>query len=174
LFIHPQIAVANDVYVQLNAGTSYLEDMKSNFRDEPFKISSERGFNVGGAIGYRITSFRVEASFDYLQANVYKVDVLGDTYTSRKTSNLFTAMANGYYDLDLGLSVKPHVGAGVGVGRIQLDEKQGDLVETDGKYGRFTTFAWNVMAGLVWSMNDKIDLLAGLSLCRDTEGGHER
>jgi len=161
LLLFPQISTANDFYLQLNGGTSYLKDMKSDFRDEPIRISSERGFNVGGAIGYRIKGFRVEASVDYLRANVNKVEVLGETYNSRKHSYLLTGMANGYYDIDLGSSVKPYIGGGVGVGHIQLDEHQGDLVETDGKYGRGTTFAWNVMAGLTWSVNDRIDLLVG-------------
>lgn len=161
LFVLAQSASANGAYVQLNAGASYLEDMKSHLLGDPIKISSDRGFNVGGAVGYRIKSFRVEASFDYLQADVSKINVLGDTYDSRKNSTLFTMMANGYYDLDLGHSVKPYVGAGIGAGRINLDDKQGDLVDTDGKYGRGTTFAWNVMAGLTWSLNEQLDLLAG-------------
>jgi len=65
------------------------------------------GFNVGGSFGWNVAShFAVEAEFYYDQSD----------YSCCAPNNLesFSVMANGLYNFDSVIGVRPYLGAGVG------------------------------------------------------------
>lgn len=68
----------------------------------------DTGYNVGGQLGYRFDNFRVEAEASYISHSVLG---LADF-------NVFTLMANGYYDINFGSKFVPYVGAGIGWARF--------------------------------------------------------
>lgn len=91
------------------------------------------------------------AQFGVGSLNGATLDIGGDVTS-------LAGMANVYYDAPLGWAIRPYVGAGVGVARIDAELSLGALRlvdETD------TVLAWQVMAGLSYPATERVSLSVG-------------
>jgi opacity protein-like surface antigen len=141
------------IYVEYSIGLSMSPDqtLKGNNvigTSVSGQTKQAPGIAVGGAIGLKLADhFRTELRLDYRTSNVNRLSLQGEPSNSKGDLRLFSTMANGYFDYDLGMGVVPYVGAGIGWGRIELsaDNTPGplqlDVSDTD------SVFVWNVMVG---------------------------
>jgi opacity protein-like surface antigen len=127
------------------------------------------GWSLEGQVSYQNiqSSLSPVLGFDDRSEDWFTVD-------AEIESTIF--MLNGIYDFDIGASwFKPYLKGGIGVSRNKTDRAniaveynsaiwdgsvlQGQLVD-DISYptGKSTEFAWNVGAGLVFDLSEKIDL----------------
>jgi len=103
-------------------------------------------------VGYGFGSFRAEGELGYRENDLKSFT--GGTGTASGEARAWSLMANGFYDIDVGGSVKPYVGAGVGVARIDLDGiSQGGTALAD---DRDDVLAFQAMAGLRVPLSDSL------------------
>ena len=68
---------------------------------------------------------------------------------------------NGYAEYDLGVGVIPYIGVGIGYGSAEIDAKNRAGALQLRIEGRDSVFAWNVMVGGSYPVNDVLDLSLG-------------
>lgn len=120
---------------------------------------------IGAGVGYRFSDLlRADATVSYRGGFRWRgSDVIGVSYRANVSS--WALMANGYVDLPLALGpVRPFVNAGIGVAWNRMSAIQQDWgpsslaaagTETDPS-GSSTNFAWNVGAGLAWTIRPNL------------------
>ena len=128
------------------------------------------GYFVGGAIGRRFAdAFRGEFQIGYRSTEIERMAVRGEPNDSKdSTLSLFTAMVNGYFDLDLGedVPVTPWVRLGLGWGMPRLDAQntpganQMDVDDTD------SVFVYNAMAGVSIPISEITEISLGYRYVR--------
>jgi len=71
-------------------------------------------------------------------------------------SNFF--MVNGFYDIDLDAPVNPYLGAGLGFAqtRVRFNPSGVDIIDDTQ-----TSFAWQIMGGLNWEINETVTAYLG-------------
>jgi len=113
------------------------------------------GFNAGGQVGYQMKG-----------ALPIRLEVAGNYYSLAKNKDkgdadfsAWDVMGNVYYDLNMG-KFAPYLGVGVGYGNISLKGKS----DTSSDGG----LAYQGMAGINYSINDRIDLGVGYHLFAST------
>lgn len=140
-----------------------------NATNESFKTPDQYVF--GGAIGYNwAAAFKIpiRSELEYMyRGNMLKYDADnatsgGATATfSSKVTSIQTLMANFFYDINTGTAFTPYVGAGVGLAWIETKFSSnfagwaGDTKKTA------SNLAWNVGAGLGYSITDNFILDLG-------------
>ena len=131
--------------------------------------SNESGYAIGGAIGYNFADMGlpVRAEAEYMYHSEFKYSASNSTGTNAGPGtgafsskiDIHTVFANFYYDIKTGTAFTPYVGAGLGVAWINqkvASTFQGWTVgSNDGDYDT-TNFAWNVGAGVGYSLTDNI------------------
>jgi opacity protein-like surface antigen len=133
----PEVAPAPVVdnsgfYVGINGGLSLLSSYRNQilWTVPPSTVNVFGGWNwnnayntAGAAVGYRFNAFRVEVEGSYMENSAnngrYRtlfvaLPVAGFGGFGLRDFELFTLMANGYYDFDLGNNFVPYVGLGLG------------------------------------------------------------
>jgi OOP family OmpA-OmpF porin len=145
-------------YAEFRAGVSVIPDIDVSGGGASADAEFDPGFAVGGAIGWyafpSIPSLRAEIDLSYRQADVDQIgplDGAGDV-------SVFSAMANVIYDIDLDLPVTPYIGVGIGLGVADADSDNGAFIDIDDDS---LEFAWNVLLGAAFQLNDSISLTAG-------------
>ena len=150
----------------------------AGFPDTSVESSFDTGFVVGGTIGHASSSgiwhMRLEADLNYrqhdlddltvtsdgglgfllglppldgLSASSLGLDVGGDVST-------FGALVNAWLDFDIGGSLMPYLGGGLGIADISLDEISVAGIEIVDDSD--TVFAYQLGAGLGWIVNPDI------------------
>jgi outer membrane protein OmpA-like peptidoglycan-associated protein len=132
----------------------------SKFRDSDVTgpgINTEAEFNTGlaaaGALGYALgNNIRIEAEIATRGGGVDNVGGAGATGDVRANS----LMVNGLYDFATGNRVRPYIGAGIGVARIDADGAGpiGGSTTSD----EDTVFAWQGIAGVAFPLSSNLDL----------------
>ena len=146
----------------------------------------DTGFAISGALGRRFDFFRAELEVAY-QANdvdthsgvtvadaigldgedagvlITGSDNLGVTVgdlvaDGQGQVDTIFVMANVYYDFDFGGRIKPYVGAGAGVGFVDVDYSPSatPIIQDDA-----TAFAYQAMAGVTYEVGPATELFAG-------------
>ena len=77
-------------------------------------IDRDEGFIAGAAAGYQFGQFRAELNGDYSRNGVKSASVGGVTSSVGGHTQNISIMANGLYDIPLGLPIVPYIGAGAG------------------------------------------------------------
>lgn len=129
-------------------------------------------FDVG--VGYQINNwFRTDFTVGYHTAANYRmgyaypgsycggfVSYCTDFYSGSVAA--IHGLVNGYVDLGTWYGVTPYIGAGVGLASVKfaglIDYGQGTGIASDHSQ---TNFAWSAMAGLGYSVNDRLKLDIG-------------
>jgi len=122
-------------YVRGEAGGSFSQRVGG----DP-TLHGENGWTVGGAVGKRFgNGFRTEGELLYSEADGK------DGQTGRMKT--LAGLLNAYYDFTTATKFRPFVGAGLGVGQVQLD---GGL-----HHGDSTGFAYQLTAGVAYPIDDR-------------------
>ena len=133
------------LYIEFTPGASILADSDLS-GGGGLEAEFDTAFVIGGAVGSRfLDSFRGEVNLSYREAD-------DDQITSEGvTLQVFALMGNVYYDFDLELPVTPYLGAGIGVGFIEVGPVNDEATE----------FAWNIMFGASYDVTDTVGLSLG-------------
>lgn len=115
---------ADGFYVAPQLGMSFLPDR--DFTAEGFDgtLRFDRGWQAGGAIGYRLGMVRVEVEGGYGEANLKTIRLadVGEAVFADKVSHT-AGFLNAYVDLPVPV-LSPFVGGGVGVVKTDFDDIQ--------------------------------------------------
>ena len=144
-------------YIEYMAGVSHAPNQTLRSTDAaPTLMGSTEseviGYFVGGAVGRRFADyFRAELQVGYRSTEVENAAVRGEPEQAKNARlSLFTAMVNGYFDLDFDnddFPITPWVGLGLGWGMPRLDAEsatdpnQLQIDDTD------SVFVYNAMVG---------------------------
>ncbi len=152
----PAIVLADDnrgFYVQGDVGHSTL---KTN--DEGGKTSS-KGFSPRLSAGYDFGDFRVAA--DYTHYKTWKDHEQDSSHTLDSKIKLQSVGVSAIYDFDLNSSVKPYVGARVGLNRFSYDDDDRRAGYHATETFRKTKTGLGVMTGVGYDITQNVALDAG-------------
>jgi opacity protein-like surface antigen len=115
---------------------------------------------VSGAIGWRLSDYRVELNATWAWNDLDQREQFGVSLPMSGKQQTLTGMLNGYYDFNSANMFRPYVGGGLGVVYAKLEANSlligGEWIDdTD------TQFAYNLMAGLGIYFTDHIILDIG-------------
>jgi len=144
-FVGVNFPVGSDTHLINSIGTDI-------FREE----KHDSGITFGGAFGYDFgNDFRIEEEITYRNNDVDPFNLpVGLTI---KNTNL-SFMTNGYFDIDLGIPLKPYLGAGIGFSSIEREVTSPSFGTAKDKD---TVLAYQLMAGLGFEINPMITITAG-------------
>jgi len=164
----------DDWYISASGGLSLLEDTEQTIANAPTPGSTARnrnsfepGVGFAAAIGRELGRFRIEAEIGYTRNTQDSYTSLAPptgTIPADVEQTALRGMANVYFDLSQG-RVRPYVGAGVGLTRIDLvfvaprapfpNETPRELIN-DGE----TRFAYQLIGGLAVPISRRAALTA--------------
>jgi opacity protein-like surface antigen len=145
-------ASAASYYISGNGGMSWFNNVKDG-RD---KYGLDDGFNAAGAFGMKSNCYRLEAELGYQTNNVDKIHTPSGTFSQHGDVEVWSVLANGYYDIYTGMGVKPYLTAGVGAARVQFED-----VRDPGYNGwseHDSVFAYQVGAGVSVPLGNHVAL----------------
>jgi OOP family OmpA-OmpF porin len=169
----PSLAVDREFYVQYNGGATYVPNQNltnadatgvSNTTGQQFSGSTDQewGFNVGGAIGMRfLEHFRGELEYMYRENEVDNFAIQGGPSGASGDVDVMTVMANVYFEYDLDIGVVPYVGFGIGWAQLHLEAKNSEFPERSRFDSSDSVFAYNLLVGGSYPMNEVVDLSLG-------------
>lgn len=159
---HMNMSAMDGWYLGASGSGSWHRD--TNLGKDKACVSHDFGFGFNAAIGYILCdwSMRVEGEFLWHRwgNDKFKPET-GDTVKDSGHIRRYAFMGNLIYDMELNDPVSLYVGGGVGYGntRLELDHKIGANAYRSTKND--WTFAWQIKAGLIYSINECWDLTAG-------------
>ncbi|HEX4192085.1 MAG TPA: outer membrane beta-barrel protein, partial [Stellaceae bacterium] len=107
----------NGPYVRIEGGLSHPGDMSIRASGLPggsATVDRKEGFIGGAAAGYQFGPFRAEIDGDYSRNGVKSVSAGGATASLGGHTQNISIMANGLYDINIGMPIVPYIGAGAG------------------------------------------------------------
>jgi outer membrane protein OmpA-like peptidoglycan-associated protein len=107
----------NGPYIRLEGGLSHPGDMSIRANGLPggsATVNRDEGFIGGAAAGYQFGPFRAEVDGDYSRNSVKSVSAGGATAGLGGHTQNISLMANGLYDINIGMPIVPYIGAGAG------------------------------------------------------------
>ncbi len=164
------------VYVGIKGGYEYMDRSNggvatTNGQNATNESRSDKsGYTVGGAIGYNFAGMGlpIRAEAEYLYHNQFKYSAVngtaaGSTGEFSSKIDIHTVFANFYYDFKNSTAFTPYVGAGLGVAWInqKVSSTFTGWAATDNGNRDTTNFAWNLGAGVGYSLSDNIVLDLG-------------
>jgi opacity protein-like surface antigen len=159
-------AAANGFYVAANAGANFLSDSDASEPGATGTFEFDTGFAFSGAVGYAQGPWRAELDITYRENDFDSATVTATIFGSTITASgqlegdasSLAFMANAYYDIDTGSPVKPYLGLGLGVARVDVNDLRiagSSLAPVDADD---TVFAFQVTAGASYEINPNLDL----------------
>lgn len=130
-----------------------------------WELESDTGFGLTIAAGHRLEqtpiSFELEYSyrdvdFDRVTASGLSASAGGDGSTHALMLNVLADWRIGYGPLGV------YLGGGIGLAYTEADLRSLDGAATGLASDSDTTFAWQAMAGLTWSVNERTQLYGGV------------
>ena len=130
-------------YVGIHARMAWVEDTNLNINGaNAGDIDFDNGFGAGASFGYAPggdgfwNNTRFEAEYSH---NRVDVDTFGGGAISGdlRTDSM---MLNAFYDMPIGMSIKPYIGAGAGLAKVNIDS--GGLDDND------RVFAYQFLGGI--------------------------
>lgn len=127
-------------YAQLTAGATQSPDLAS-----PSDFELDVGYNVGGAFGWHLTpQIDLAVDFFYTESDFKGFD---------SSIEAFSGMVNGAYNFDIGSSIKPYVGLGLGFMQVKANQR------STGRSDSEIVFGYQGSVGFTTSVDDKTDLV---------------
>ena len=131
-------------YLSLGGMWVDLSDADASASGGPdLDVEFDDGWGAFVAVGKQFERFRLEGEAAYRRNDIDGIDIGGISAGSGDKVEVMSGMVNGYLDFDL-LQVRPFIGLGAGVARIDVDLGTVD----DDDYA----FAWQAMVGLSFAM----------------------
>jgi len=162
----PALAGGDGWYLGLGAGYSQLEDIKTTATTTGGKIEYKDTARYIASAGYKMPSgFRLELEGGWAS---YPVKDAFNGNGARLTgaqgwTSVGTLLINGAYDFPITPDFAFTLGAGIGAGRTEI--KYFDTATFPGLVGPAeidrganTAFAYQLIAGIVWSISPQLDL----------------
>jgi opacity protein-like surface antigen len=148
-------ASAGQSYFSGNVGSSWMNDTK----DGAFKYGMNNGIHALGALGMRENCYRFEGELGYQRNDVDKLYGPFGTSNYDGKIEVWSVLANGYYDIYTGGGVKPYLTGGVGAARVQFEDLRfaGDP-HGSGWSEHKSAFAYQVGAGIAFPISHNVKL----------------
>ena len=133
----PALARDDQWYVGVDGGAMIVEDLSLDIGtlQNAASVDTNKGFDVGGVVGYDFGGFRMESEVSYRQA---------DAKSSGNASAL-SFMVNGVLDFGEDDGIQGFVGGGAGVARVDVQTVLAAPAFLDDSD---TGFAWQALAGV--------------------------
>lgn len=154
----PALAQSEGPYVALGAGLVIPEE--SDLDGPTAATSGDVEFDNGWAAmiagGYAWgNGLRTELEFSYRDTGVDGITTPGAT-NGDGSANALATMANVLYDFDFGIGLKPYLGAGIGLARVEAENwrNSAGAITDDGDI----SWAWQGIAGAAYGISDNVDL----------------
>lgn len=144
--ILPIAAQAEGLYVSGIGAFNFVP----SFKDHHEKVKFDTGYMAGAAIGHQLQcNTRIEGELAYRHNQGKRTNE--DENKKREKVDIFSAMVNGYYDIELGryTCLKPYVGLGIGYAHC---------VSKDNYIFGDHAFAWQAMVGAAYPITRSVDL----------------
>jgi outer membrane protein OmpA-like peptidoglycan-associated protein/outer membrane protein W len=149
-------AHAEGFYIGLNGGWNWAQNQKVDNSTlgiagatGTYKAKHDDGYAINGAVGYAWNNnFRTELEIGYKE-NEYKT-AMGVGAMNGK-AQVWSAMANVYYDIPVDFALKPYIGAGIGI--ANWDAKGGVSTSPIRFNDDTTDVAWQGIAGVGYNIN---------------------
>lgn len=111
-------------YVSGAGGATWFESADSTQDGNSLETSFDTGYAFLAAAGRQFgNGFRAEGEFAYRRAATDSTQVnSGPSYNSDGSMSALSFMANGLYDFDVGMKLKPYIGGGLGVARVSAND----------------------------------------------------
>lgn len=118
------------VYATASAGVAQLADYDTTYSFTSDKSNNEfdLGWAASGAVGYGFgNNFRLEGEIGYQQSDGDNQTFMGITHdTSSAEINMWSFLANAYYDFTNSSPFTPYVSAGLGLAKIEVSNAEDD------------------------------------------------
>lgn len=133
---------------------------------ETDSVSYKFGGQAHAAFGMSFKAWDVELEVGYYRTNVDKDnnEVIPNLNLTRWT--VLTGMINLLYNHSLTDSISAYLGAGAGVASVTYNT---DLVSGTSRFGDSTTFAWQLLTGLRYKIDDNWSINGGYRLFNTTK-----
>ena len=142
-----------------------------SYPDDPdSKLSAKFKDGVlGGSLAYGLQLGDVRAEVEGNVAQNAEDDITPSSWTDgvealKGKINTKSLMFNAYYDIPTGVSIRPYVGAGMGLARIKMTRKYIDRTapeENENISKTKTNFAWQIGTGVSYAVTNNWTLDAG-------------
>lgn len=111
-------------YVSGAGGATWFESADGQAGNTSLETSFDKGYAFLGAAGRQFgNGFRAEGEFGYRNAATNKPKVnSGPEFNTDGSMSALSFMANGYYDFDVGMKIKPYIGGGIGFARVSVND----------------------------------------------------
>lgn len=146
-------AVAQNYYVDLRGGGSYLFDSDAEGAGAGAEATFEQGYFAALALGLQwIDGWRVEGEMSWRRNDFEELAAVAVTDGQVEA---YTASINVAYRFLHDRSASPYLGAGAGASRLAVRDLPSGLATVD---GFDVVFAWQAMAGVDFSLSDSVTL----------------
>ena len=124
-------------------------------------VEVEGGFLFAAALGRRLGDVRLEGEVGWQRNDFRKSAVLPESNVGYVATNgdlsMVSLLLSGYYDIDIGASITPFIGAGLGLANVKVNEFDAPgvlLLPNDDD----TVFAYHVGGGIAWPVSDTMTI----------------
>jgi len=156
LFLYPTFSLAaTGLYGSINTGLAIMSDSDVNetysvpglgSSSDSFKVKFDSGYTIGGAVGYMMENLRLEGEISYQENDIDKVS----GFNASGDIDALTFLANGYFDFDIGGTIKPFITAGLGFSNVEISEP--GFSEDD------NVFTYQIGAGVGFALSETVTL----------------
>jgi opacity protein-like surface antigen len=157
---------AGNLYVSgsvgLNAPTNSVTNYSYSSNSEDVTYFLKSGGALLGAVGCDYGSFRLEGELGYQTFKVNQATAIynggaPNVIAASGNGHVFSFLANGYYDLPVGKSIKPYVTAGVGLANVRFADLS--FYENAPTYDMDSTaLAYQIGAGVAVPVSKKVTI----------------
>ena len=144
-------------YFSGNVGLSLLADSDTTlpgiFNAE---VTFDPGVRVSGALGYDFGKFRAEGEISYRLNDTDEGTIGGIPGSGPVNGDVaaLSVMANGYYDIEMGNSLTPYIGVGIGFANLWADITAPNVSTLQLIDDSAIVFAYQFIAGLSFNLTN--------------------
>ena len=152
-------ASAGETYISGDVGSSWMNDTKDGDKLGDFKYGMNNGITVLGALGMREHCYRFEGELGYQRNDVDNLLTQFSSFNRNGKIEVWSVLANAYYDIYTGSGVKPYLTAGVGAARVQFEDiRLAGFPQGSGWGEHDSVFAYQLGAGIVFPISKGVKL----------------
>lgn len=150
------LAAEPNWYVSGAGGAAWFESADGQSGGNTLETSFDTGYAFLGAAGRQFgNGFRAEGEFGYRRSSTDATQVnSGPDFNTTGSMSALSLMANGYYDFDVGMKLKPYIGGGIGMARVSANDIRinGSQLADDSD----VVFAYQAIGGLGYELSQHL------------------